>query len=111
MPMTVSAEMWLRFSADNAVVCDNRRKIASTMITVAVDDQAESIAPTTSHKKRDQPELASMLQRTTLATTAGPDRRANGRNLNGGLAESNFCTKCMIPKNTPVSFKQEPRGG
>ncbi|MBB1093247.1 hypothetical protein HUU61_18395 [Rhodopseudomonas palustris] len=48
MPMTVSAEMWLRFSADNAVVCDNRRKIASTMITVAVDDQAESIAPTTS---------------------------------------------------------------
>ena len=52
--------MWLCSSSDSAVVCDKRRKIASTMITVPSTINPKSIAPTDS-RLADSPRITRMI--------------------------------------------------
>ena len=60
IPIVVSKEMWLCSAADSAVVCVSRRKIASTMITVASTIRPKSIAPTDS-RLADSPRSTRMM--------------------------------------------------
>ena len=85
--MVVSEEMWLRSASDSAVVCDSRRKIASTMITVASTISPKSIAPTDSR----------------LADSPRSTRMMTAKNSANGIVAPTISALRRSPRNTHCS--------
>ena len=92
MPIIVSGEMWLSSAADSGVVCDSRRKIASTMITVASTIRPKSIAPTDSR--------FADLPRSTRMMTA--------KNSANGIVAPTISALRRLPRNTHCSSTIRP---